>query len=90
MDMPSPSLSSIKKMNMADLARRIDRLTDEIARVDQKVERLKKMHDSPLKKIEELGSASERLTVLRQAARDQLAMKEERKSRWDQKHDGGR
>ncbi|MAE61782.1 MAG: hypothetical protein CMJ49_10565 [Planctomycetaceae bacterium] len=86
--MPSPSLARIQKMNMADLAARIERLTNEVANVEEKVKRLQQVDPRPDAKITELGALIKRLAALRNAAKDQLEMKVERKRRWDEKHGG--
>ncbi len=86
--MPSPSMARIQKMNMADLAARIERLTNEVANVEEKVKRLQQVDPRPDEKITELSALVKRLAALRNAAKDQLEMKVERKRRWDEKHGG--
>lgn len=83
---PSPSLGRIRKMNMADLAARIERLTNEVANVEEKVRRLEQVDPRPDPKINELKALIKRLAALRIAAKEQLDMKVERKRRWDEKH----
>ena len=86
MGLPSPSLASLERLNMVGLSQRIERLTDEVTRVKQKIERLRQIEEPPQQKIEELTRMVKRLSTLRQAAQDKLAFKVERKRRWDEKH----
>ena len=81
---PSPALSAFEKMNMVGLATRIERLTEEIARLTQKIERLKKVKPEPTLKIAQLVKSLARLMSLQKTASDKLAAKTERKRRWDE------
>lgn len=86
---PSPSLASLDRLNMVGLAQRVERLGEEIARLEQKVDRLKKIDPLPQVKIDQLTQSLTRLAALKKAAQDRLAEKVERKRKWDERNPGG-
>jgi hypothetical protein len=81
---PSPSLSALEKMNMVKLAQRAERLADEVSRMSQKIERLKKVRPLPEQQISQLAKSLVRLKCLQKAASDKLTFKTERKRKWDE------
>ncbi len=83
MGVPSPSLAKMSKMNMVDLNAQIDRLTIEGSRLASKIERLTVHKPSPVEHITQLKAQLERLEVLKKAAQERLAAKDERRLRRD-------
>ncbi|MCE9590474.1 MAG: hypothetical protein K8S99_08125 [Planctomycetes bacterium] len=86
---PSPSLAALEKMNMAKLAERAQRLTEEARLLGEKLERLKKVKPLPEEKIGLLTQSVARLVILQKAAADKLTEKVERKKRWDERNPNG-
>ena len=70
---PSPSIAKIKRMTRSGLALQAERLATEAARVEAKLVRLKAHKPSPQERIALLDQQLKRLSVLEQAAREQLA-----------------
>jgi hypothetical protein len=76
---PSPSLARIKRMNMADLSERIERLKTEAIRIERRIQHLKIQTPLPQAQIDNLESQTNRLEVLTLTACKRLDQKQQNK-----------
>ena len=74
----SPSLGKMNRMNAAQLTAHVERLTQEAARLTQKVTNLKAHKPCPEEKVAKLTAYLQRLQALEKAARGRLAGKIDR------------
>ncbi|MCC6679735.1 MAG: hypothetical protein IT445_02425 [Phycisphaeraceae bacterium] len=82
---PSPSLGKINAMNMAKLEAKIASIDQEVARLTQRLEKLKQYHTPPQAKMKAIAELLDRLGALRKAAADRLAGKAQRKAAREQR-----
>lgn len=78
---PSPGLARINRMNIAQLAERIDRLKAEAAILAKKIERLKAQDPLPQAEINTVTVQVARLRALEKAARERMDGKSQRRDR---------
>lgn len=76
---PSPSLARIGRMNIAELEQRIERLREEAAHLNRRVENLRNLEPQPFDRIEKLSMEIKRLGLLKRAARQRLEAKQKRR-----------
>jgi predicted RNase H-like nuclease (RuvC/YqgF family) len=76
---PSPSLTRINRMNMRELADRIETLEREQSHLTAKIERLKAVDPPDAERIAALTTQVARLAALTDVARKRLAGKTERR-----------
>ncbi len=79
---PSPALTKIARMNTEKLTVHIQTMQTESERLETKIRNLSSMTPPDEKKIEQLNGHRDRLLALLEAAREQLAGKIERRSRY--------
>ena len=77
---PSPSLSKINRMNIAELEVRIERLRTESARITKRINNLKRERPVPQNRIDQLTVEIKRLGLLRRAAEKRLEAKLKRRA----------
>ncbi len=90
MGRPSPSLQKMRKMTISELEAHSERLGTERERLEQRISHLERQDPVPTAKLEDLKQQFERLTVLRDAALEQLEQKRDRKARMSRAANAGR
>jgi chromosome segregation ATPase len=80
----------MRKMTISELETHGERLRTERERLEQRISHLERQDPVPTAKLKDLKQQVERLTVLRDAALEQLEQKRERKERMSQAANAGR